>query len=93
MSEREKLEALMLNAMSENHSGNAQEALRIIDDILAALETAGVRLVPVEITEAQLDAAISAPHPAFKRTVGSVLAAEYKAAVAASPYAKDPGNG
>ena len=97
MSEREKLVEIMKAGAIAAGKGEPSWADCVTDDeweaALAALEAAGVRLVPVEITEAQLDAAISAPHPAFKRTVGSVLAAEYKAAVAASPYAKDPGNG
>ena len=88
----------MLNAMSENHSGNAQEALRIIDDILAALETAGVRLVPVEPTDQMTFAAedilaLSKQGGAISQTLVSPAAGIWEAMLAASPYAKDPGNG
>ena len=60
MSEREKpttrtgVEAIMLLAMSEHHSGDFQEARRIIEAQLAALEAAGVRLVYIGEAKAQL---------------------------------------
>lgn len=40
-----ELKQTMLLAMSEHHSGNAEEAGRIVDAQLAALEAAGVRMV------------------------------------------------
>ena len=46
---REGLKQDMLVAMSEHHSGNAAEAQRIVDAILAAIEAAGVRLVQVKL--------------------------------------------
>ena len=89
MSEREKLEALMLNAMSENHSGNAQEALRIIDDILAALEAAGVRLVPVEATEEMLGSGDAWATGDTILDAHDSAAKIWRSMLAASPYAKE----
>lgn len=57
---REAVKQTMLLAMSEHHSGNAQEALRIVDAQLAALEASGVRLVPSEATFQMYEAAM--PH-------------------------------
>lgn len=48
---REDVKQTMLLAMSEHHSGNIEEARRIVDAQLDALEAAGVRLVPSEATE------------------------------------------
>jgi hypothetical protein len=48
---REDVKQTMLLAMSEHHSGNIEEARQIVDAQLAALEAAGVRLVPVEELE------------------------------------------
>lgn len=45
---REDIKQTMLLAMSEHHSGNAAEAQRIVDAILAAIEAAGVRLESVD---------------------------------------------
>jgi hypothetical protein len=44
---REQIKGTMLIAMSEYHSGNSDEAHRIVDAQIAALEAAGVRLVPM----------------------------------------------
>lgn len=80
---REALKEVMLTAMSEFHSGNFAEAQRIVDAQIAALEAAGVRLVPVELTEdmgAEMECQFS--------TDG-----QWEAALAASPYkAKEPTN-
>ena len=64
-----------------------------MSDALAAIEAAGVRLVPVEMSDTQLHHAMYADHPEGRRTVETVLKAQYRSAVAASPYAKDNGNG
>lgn len=48
---REYVKQTMLLAMSEHHSGNAEEARRIVEAQITALEAAGVRLVPVEELE------------------------------------------
>ena len=81
MSEREKLVEVMLTAMSEHHSGNFAEAAFIVDAQLAALEAAGVRLVPVEATEEMVIAGEGRPD-AYTRYV-------YSRMLAASPYAKE----
>lgn len=51
---REQIKGTMLIAMSEYHSGNSDEARRIIDAQLSALEAAGVRLVYPSEAPAQL---------------------------------------
>lgn len=48
---REDIKQTMLLAMSEHHSGNAAEAQRIVDAILAAIKAAGVRLEPFDDTD------------------------------------------
>lgn len=52
---RETIKNTMLLAMSEHHSGNADEACRIIDAQLTALEAAGVRLVPAQLNSKNLE--------------------------------------
>jgi hypothetical protein len=84
---REALVEVMLLAMSEHHSGNAGEARRIVDAQLSALEAAGVRLVPVEATEEMRQAAVD---PLIEwGFMKEGLAEALRAAIAASPYAKD----
>lgn len=85
---REALVEVMLTAMSEHHSGNFAEATFIVEAQLAALEAAGVRLVPVEATEEMLE---------HGRDEGVIRLAErwkaaelYRVLLSASPYnAKD----
>ena len=63
---------------------------------LAAIEAAGVRLVPVEATEEMIAGAWSVPYPVFRvgpsdegtRLISMKKA--YAAFLAASPYAKEP---
>ena len=88
MSEREKLVEVMLTAMSEFHSGNFAEAALIVDAQLAALEAAGVRLVPAQPTEHMEREMVTLrgiqDNQGWKDTVDI-----YRTGVAASPYAKD----
>ena len=90
---RERLKYQMQLAMSEHHSGNSAEAQRIVDAILAAIEAAGVRLVPEEpqvgmfraLTESWGDG------PEARRGIGQwalgQFREDYRAMLAASPYA------
>lgn len=83
---REDIKQTMLLAMSEHHSGNADEALRIVDAQLAALEAAGVRLVPVEPSRHMLVAAHMVERDDIELTEDEHRAM-YAAFLAASPYA------
>lgn len=90
---REALVEVMLTAMSEHHSGNFAEAAFIVEAQLAALEAAGVRLVPVEATEEMLLNAGATPDGVSPRGgtdyLGKMLPKYYAAMLSASPYAKD----
>ena len=99
---REDVKQTMLLAMSEHHSGNIEEARRIVDAQLDALEAAGVRLVPVKLDSKNLDhwkiasAGINAIED-FGGQFGSDHTPERQIAdayrdmvqIAASPYRKD----
>ena len=84
---REDVKQTMLLAMSEHHSGNAEEAIQIVDAQIAALEAAGVRLVPVEATPEMIQMA------EMLHTIDELTTDEYRRAysamVALSPYAPE----
>lgn len=82
---REDVKQTMLLAMSEQHSGNAEEAIQIVDAQIAALEAAGVRLVPEEATVAM----IKASHP--WNADGSALAVSMYRAMLAAKHHPDKG--
>ena len=89
---REDVKQTMLLAMSEHHSGNIEEARRIVDAQLDALEAAGVRLVPVEATGAAHDmiaAGLDACSPLNHGSDMIEVEAFYEATIAASPYAPE----
>lgn len=90
---RDHIKGTMLIAMSEHHSGNADEARRIVDAQLAALEAAGVRLVPVEASREMLLKAGASPDGVSPRGgtdyLGKMLPKYYAAMLAASPYAPE----
>jgi hypothetical protein len=68
-----------------NHSTRVSHHRDDAAAALSALEAAGLVVVPVEPTEAMVDAAIIADRPALGRiTVGDVLKAEYTAMVKAA---------
>lgn len=81
-----ELKQTMLLAMSEHHSGNAEEAGRIVDAILAAIEAAGVRLVPVEATPTMAYVGTDARWQSAVRDANNVREI-WRAMLAASPYA------
>lgn len=92
---REALVEVMLTAMSEHHSGNFAEAAFIVEAQLAALEAAGVRLVPEEATSPMVE---QGAHHAFARWMPNesvqdnydIARAQWRAMLSASPYkAKD----
>lgn len=83
---RDQIKGTMLIAMSEYHSGNSDEARRIIDAQLSALEAAGVRLVPSEPSRHMLVAAHMVERDDIELTPDEHRAM-YAAFVAASPYA------
>ena len=87
---RDHIKGTMLIAMSEHHSGKADEACRIIDAQLTALEAAGVRLVPVEASRHMLVAAHMAERDDIALTEDEHRAI-YAAFLAASPYAPPGG--
>ena len=104
MSEREKLVEVMRAGAVAAGKGEPSWADCVTDDeweaALAALEAAGVRLVPVEATADMLNAAFDAADGHFRidGDAGPWLTcdghnAAFNAALAASPYAKDNGNG
>ena len=95
MSERETpktraaVQGVMLLAMSEHHSGNIEEAKRIVDTQLAALEAAGVWLVPVVSTykmDAEAAKSVWDIVDSFSMKDAPII---WDAMLAASPYAKD----
>ena len=81
---REQIKGTMLLAMSEHHSGNAEEARKIVDAQLLALEAAGVRMVP----ETPTDEMAIAGGEAAQRSIGSWGEPElcYRAMLSASPF-------
>jgi hypothetical protein len=104
MSEREKLVEVMKAGAIAAGKGEPSWADCVTDDeweaALAALEAAGVRLVPAEATEEMLAELV--PRPAHWPPEGErkdmdaailtdriVIAQTYRRLLAASPYAKD----
>ena len=95
---RDQIKGTMLIAMSEYHSGNSDEALRIVEAQLSAIEAAGVRLVPVNekpgqgwLHEAVKDACLRSVKNMSGREPPQLLYAPIlwamQDALAASPYA------
>ena len=95
MSEREKLVEVIRGAIYATHLSHGMDSQAEAAHVLAALEAAGVRLVPVEATAGMTIAAIVRPHQKLSTTkTGDMYSDIYRAMLAASPYnAKDPGNG
>ena len=88
---RDQIKGTMLIAMSEYHSGNSDEALRIVEAQLSAIEAAGVRLVPVNMTDEQMIAAERAVQASMDRGESAPIrfaALSVSAMLAASPYAQ-----
>lgn len=82
-----ELKQTMLLAMSEHHSGNAEEAGRIVDAQLSALEAAGVRMVPVEASTEMEDAGTKVIMKAWGDGNRVYATDVYELMLAASPYA------
>lgn len=88
---REQIKGTMLIAMSEYHSGNSDEAHRIVNAQIAAIEAAGVRLVPVRATHKMAHVGEEARWQSAVRDADNVREI-WDAMLAASPYArKEPG--
>lgn len=91
---REQIKGTMLIAMSEYHSGNSDEAHRIVDAQIAAIEAAGVRMVPDEPRVGMFKALTESwgDSPEARRGIGQWALGrfreDYRAMLAASPYAK-----
>lgn len=87
---RVQIEALMLLAMSEHHSGNIGEASQIVDAQLAALEAVGVRLVPEAPSYTMMVHGEAERQRGEDPDYDGGLSADiYRAMLAASPYAKE----
>lgn len=94
MSEREKLVEVMAEAICDAMNMNRVGRLELdaATAALAALEAAGVRLVPVEAVNAALSL-IQEIEADEDMSAVCYYARTLKPLLAASPYAKDPGNG
>lgn len=95
MSEREKLVEVIRGAIYATHLSHGMDSQAEAAHVLAALEAAGVRLVPVEATEEMVSAyydEMPTPYHIDMRCTGEARQA-IEHVLAASPYAKDTSNG
>jgi hypothetical protein len=98
MSEREKLRddiAMAICMASCGMAAHRSDYMADADAALAALEAAGVRLVPVEATEEMVSAyydEMPTPYHIDMRDTGEARQA-IEHVLSASPFAKETGNG